>query len=269
MSQLNNNIYQYINDNNGMETLKTMRKLQKTWKKLTRYKNHLTFAIRGKSSHVKPKGLRLKCGLKSPKTKEIVETARRKLLHEHIHGIVRNIEKNGIRYYEERLGENLSEDIFQNLKKRMDDREHAEYEKVKARQKGEFSRLAGFSTPPPHIREDDGRADQGASPTENVPDATASGQTERTRDSVSTKEGPFLRTTTADTTAGQVDGAQGDPPRMKGRPPSASQLSLPDPAIEPTTQSADAGQPTPTGTEHCDRVQEKWVVNSGVASNSW
>ena len=244
-----------------METLKTVRKLEKTLKKLARYKNHLTFAIRCKSSHIQPKGLRLKCGLKSPKTKRIVETAERKLLHEHIHGIVRTIEnlKNEIIYYEERLGEELSEEIFQNLKKRMDDREHAEYERVKARQKGKFSRLAGFSTN--HIREDDGHADQGASPTEDVPDATASGQTERTRDSVATEEGPFLRTTPADTTAGQGDGAHDDPPRLEGRPPSASHLSLPDPAIEPTTQSADAGQPTLTGTGDCDRLQEKWVVN--------
>ena len=61
--------------------------------------------------------------------------------------------------------------------------------------------------------------------------------------------------------AGQGDGAHDDPTRLEGRPPSASQLSLPGPAIEPTTQSADAGQPTPTGTGDCDRLQEKWVVN--------
>ena len=102
MSQLSNNIYNYIKENSGMETLKTVRKYEKTLKKLARYRNHLTFAIRCKSFHIQPKGLRLKCALRTPKTRSIVETAERKLLHEHIHGIVQTIRtlKNDSRGYQ-------------------------------------------------------------------------------------------------------------------------------------------------------------------------
>ena len=146
MSQLSNNIYNYIKENSGMETLKTVRKYEKTLKKLARYRNHLTFAIRCKSFHIQPKGLRLKCALRTPKTRSIVETAERKLLHEHIHGIVQTIRtlKNDSRGYEERLCTILSVDIFRTLKEKMDLRERSEYEKVKLRQKNKFSRLAGF-----------------------------------------------------------------------------------------------------------------------------
>ena len=82
-----------------------MRKYEKVVKILVRFKNHLTFAIRCKDSQVQPKGLRLKYGMKSQKARRIIESAERKLLHEHIHETVRTISdlKAEKRHYEERL----------------------------------------------------------------------------------------------------------------------------------------------------------------------
>ena len=149
-SQLKNNMYNYIKETYGYETLKTVRKLEKVVKKLARFRNHLTFAIKCKTINVQPKGLRLKCGLRTPKTKKIVEQAERKLLHEHTHSVVRTIRNlnNEKRLNEEELSKVLDNDVFEALKGKLSLREETEYSKVKTRQQNKFAKLAGCQQRP-------------------------------------------------------------------------------------------------------------------------
>ena len=120
-SQLNNNMYNYIKQTYGFETLKTVRKLEKVMKKLARFRNHLTYAIRFKTFNIQPKGLRIKCGLNTPNTKKIVEQAERKLLHEHTHSVVRTIRNlnDEKRLKEDELRNVLDDDVFKSLESKL------------------------------------------------------------------------------------------------------------------------------------------------------
>ena len=147
-SQVNNNIYQCIKETYGPNTLRTVRKLEKVLKKLARFRNHLTFAIKCKTSNIQPKGLRLKCGLRTKKTKAIIEQAERKLLNEHTHTVTRTIQNlnNDRAVYEDELKNVLNEDIFAALKEKLRNREDEEFKKVKSRQRNKFEKLLRLQT---------------------------------------------------------------------------------------------------------------------------
>ena len=260
MSQLNNNIYNYIKENNGLETLKTVRKLEKTVKKLARFRNHLTFAMRCKTSHVQPKGLRLKGAMKTQKTKNIVATAERKLLQEHIHDVVKTIRtiKNEMRRYQERLSGILSDEVYRRLEEMLVSREHGEFEKVKTRQKNKFLRLVGVNTYA--VQGDNVNADQDGTSTDD-PSVVASGATgpaEETVGSVSQMEEPVPDTTSADRTADRSGGMQERPEGRRNSPTSQHGLTVP--ANGPVPPSH-AEETTPDGTGGLDSVKDKWVVN--------
>ena len=77
------------------------------------------------------------------KAKKIIQSAEKKLLHEHVHGLVRTIEKlkAANATYKEKLSQVLEEEIFTVLVDKVKDREVVEFEKVKDRQKNKFLKL--------------------------------------------------------------------------------------------------------------------------------
>ena len=83
MSQSNNSIFKEIKNEFGQRALKLSREYERKTFKLATYRNHLTFAVKCKVNGVTPKGLRLKCGIRNRKTKEILQKAERQILREH------------------------------------------------------------------------------------------------------------------------------------------------------------------------------------------
>ena len=288
MSQLSNNIYNNIKECNGVETLKTVRKLEKTLKKLSRYRNHLTFAIRCKTNQIQPKGLRLKYGLKTPKTRKIIETAEKKLLHEHINGILQTIRtlKKEIRRYEESLEAVLSTDVYKTLKKKLDLREQTEYKKVKSRQIRKFSRLAGFEHEDcrkESVTQTGGRDQDVIAPTEDASVITAEDQHDDVHGhpgNQTTFQGGHQPTETESagssalpeqhggfSTTAEPSARDNRLPEERHRPSAAAPPGVPAPAFEPASTMAQTSQPTqsdrsaPDHSDDSERFKEKWVIN--------
>lgn len=144
MSQFKNSIFKEIKNEFGQRTLKIAREYEKKAMKLATYRNHLTFAVKCKVNEVIPKGLRLKCGMKNKKTKEIIQRAERQILREHTRqtkatkdAIQRDVNK-----LKEDLETSISGESFEKLEGLVRSKENKVFEDVKARQIAKYEKLS-------------------------------------------------------------------------------------------------------------------------------
>ena len=127
----------------GEENLQLVRSLDKTSRKIARYRNHVRFNLTCFNSRVTPRDLRLKTDIKGHKASNIIQRAERALLNERIrqHNFTLGILKSKQQNLKDRIRGVLPEGTYNRV---IDYTEHSqlrEHHIVKNRQVAKFNRL--------------------------------------------------------------------------------------------------------------------------------
>ena len=85
------NLFKDLRDNYGQESVKTLRLLENTERKISRFRCHRVFTLRAKHSGLIPTSLRLKCPINTKRAHDIVNKAEKALVNERIRVITNKI----------------------------------------------------------------------------------------------------------------------------------------------------------------------------------
>ena len=138
------NFHSNIRDAYGKDCLDNIRHLEKTGKKIARYRNHLRFSLHCKHQKITPVSLRLSSTVKGTKADNILRRAERSLLNVRIGQIVHKLDV--LSEEKHRIDHSLNAakipaDIKAEVKSRCERAQLKEHELSKYRQQQKFARL--------------------------------------------------------------------------------------------------------------------------------
>ena len=144
------NFHYNIRTDYGKDCLDNIRHLERTGKKIARYRNHLRFSLHCKHQYITPVSLRLSSTVKGNKADNILRRAERSLLNVRVGQIVNKI--NNLKQEKHRLEKviysdsGLPSDVIAEVKTRTERSQVKEHELTKTRQQNKFSRLLDKKT---------------------------------------------------------------------------------------------------------------------------
>ena len=141
------NLFNNLRNNYGQNTVKIVRDLENTGKKIARYRNHLVFTLRCKELRITPRSLRLKCPIKTDNAREIIAKAQQQLLRERIRIINNKIVSTNERksVLENDIKSRVSDDTKHHVIDHVTRKCENEFQKTRWRHQQKLDRLIGKS----------------------------------------------------------------------------------------------------------------------------
>jgi len=86
------NLFNTIRSEYGQNVVKQVRGVENTQKKLSRYRNHLVFALRYRDESITPSSLKLRCPIRTENARSIIAKAEKSPVNERIRTVSQKVD---------------------------------------------------------------------------------------------------------------------------------------------------------------------------------